>query len=414
MSDRRAFIARLAAIGAAGRALRFPLRTRLHVASSAPDDRAYWVDVLERIAHPVLASLALGKLRATMPVETSTAGNATRRDYTHLEAVGRLLTGIAPWLELGPDDTAEGKLRARYAELARRGIAMATDPSSPDFLNFTRGRQPIVDAAFLAHATLRAPRELWEKLDAQAKRNLAAALASTRVIEPSFSNWLMFMAMIEAALLAMGEPWDKSRVAYALHAHEDWYKGDGVYGDGPPFHWDYYNSFVIQPMLLDVLEAVAPQAPEWRAFADEETKRARRYAAIQERLISPEGTFPPIGRSLAYRFGALQLLGQVALRRELPDGVSAAQVRAAMTAVIRRMIEAPGTFDANGWLTIGFCGRQRGIGESYISTGSVYLCAAGLLPLGLAPSDEFWTGPSRPWTAQRAWGGADLAPDHAL
>ena len=36
--------------------------------------------------------------------------------------------------------------------------------------------------------------------------------------------------------------------------------------------------------------------------------------------ISPEGTFPAIGRSIAYRFGALQLLAQMALRRDLPAG----------------------------------------------------------------------------------------------
>jgi hypothetical protein len=26
---------------------------------------------------------------------------------------------------------------------------------------------------------------------------------------------------------------------------------------GPQFHWDYYNSFVIQPMLLEVIDAVS-------------------------------------------------------------------------------------------------------------------------------------------------------------
>ena len=112
---------------------------------------------------------------------------------------------------------------------------------------------------------------------------------------------------------------------------------------------------------------------------------------MQERLIAPDGSFPAIGRSLAYRFGAFQLLAQMALRRALPEGVSPAQVRGALTAVIRRTIAAPGTFDADGWLQIGFCGHQPGVGESYISTGSLYLCAVGLLPLGLPPADEFWS-----------------------
>ena len=145
-----------------------------------------------------------------------------------------------------------------------------------------------------------------------------------------------------------------------------------------------------------------------------EIARAQRYAAIQERLISPEGTFPAVGRSIAYRFGAFHLLAQAALRRALPAEVTAAQVRGALTAVIRRQVEAPGTFDDAGWLRVGFCGHQPSVGERYISTGSLYLCAVGLLPLGLPPGDGFWTDPSQPWTAQRAWSGQPFPIDHAL
>src|SRR5437763_15228899 len=129
----------------------------------APTDRQYWLDVLTRLAGPVLANLAEGRLRQRMPVEIAPAGNPERRDYTHLEAVGRLFTGIAPWLELGGDASPEGEQRQRYADLARRGLRAATDRRSPDFLNFARGRQPLVDAAFLAHAIVRAPRALWQR-----------------------------------------------------------------------------------------------------------------------------------------------------------------------------------------------------------------------------------------------------------
>jgi hypothetical protein len=40
------------------------------------------------------------------------------------------------------------------------------------------------------------------------------------------------------------------------------------------------------------------------------------------------------------------------------EGVSSAQVRVALTAVITRTIDAPGTFDAKGWLRIGLCGSS--------------------------------------------------------
>jgi hypothetical protein len=380
---------------------------------SRAGDRAYWVTVLRRLSDPVLNNLAAGTLKARMPVEQ--AAGATRRPaVTHLEAIGRLLAGIAPWLELADDRTAEGSLRRQYAELAVNAISRGVDPASPDFLNFTTDRQPLVDAAFLAQALLRAPRALRDGLPATARRQLIAALESTRAVVPGFNNWLLFSATVEAALFRLGAQWDRMRIDYALRQHEQWYKGDGAYGDGPEFHWDYYNSFVIHPMLVDVLEACGDETAAWKEIRTRVTQRARRYAAVQERLIAPDGSFPAIGRSIAYRCGAFHLLAQTALRRDLPDGVSPAQVRGALTAVIRRTIDARGTFDADGWLRIGFCGHQPGIGESYISTGSLYLSAVALLPLGLAPDDPFWSSPPQPWTSARAWAGEPFPIDHAL
>ena len=382
------------------------------VITRAADDRAYWVGVMRRLADPVLNNLANETLKLRMPVEQ--AADAKRQSVTHLEALGRLMAGIAPWLELPEDGTDEGRVRAQYADLARRAIDRAVDPASKDFLNFTRERQPLVDAAFLAQGILRAPRALHQALSDRTKKNLIAALESSRVTLPGFNNWLLFSATVEAALAKLGATWDRMRVDYALRQHDQWYKGDGIYGDGPEFHWDYYNSFVIQPMLLDVLDVVRGENAAWKDLATRADSRARRYAAIQERLIAPDGTFPAIGRSLAYRFGALQGLAQMALRRALPEGVSPAQTRAALTATIRKSVEAPGTFDANGWLQIGFCGHQPGVGERYISTGSLYLCSVGLLPLGLPPSDEFWSAPAQPWTSVRAWSGQPFPIDHAL
>lgn len=375
--------------------------------------RAYWVQSLIKIAEPVLENLAKGELKRRMPVEARDPGRA---QYTHLEALGRTLAGIAPWLACRGLQGEEEKQRARLASLAQEALDMATDPGSPDYLNFHQGMQPIVDAAFLAHAILRAPAVLWEALEARVQRNLVAALKATRVgRKPAFNNWLLFSAIIEAALARMGErDWDRMRVDYALRQHEQWYLGDGVYGDGPRFHWDYYNSFVIQPMLLDVLAAVGDEDPEWRRLKEPVLRRAQRYAAIQERLISPEGTYPVIGRSSAYRFGAFQLLAQIALMKSLPDGLSPAQVRCALTAVIQRTLSAPGTFDKDGWLTIGVCGHQPGLGEGYISTGSLYLCTTVFLPLGLPPEDPFWKDPNEPWTAQKIWSGGDAPIDRAL
>jgi hypothetical protein len=413
-SARRTFLKNFAAAGALASMKAAPASSSPLPKETGEDDRRYWVEVVTRVSDPVLRALSQQKLKVLMPVEAPHGNVADRRQFTYLEATGRLLCGIAPWLESGPAEGPEGSLRRQHIDWARAAIQAATDTESPDFTNFTQGSQPVVDAAFLAQAVLRAPTELWEKLDTKTRRNLVKALQSTRVIRPGFNNWLLFSAMVEAALCFMGEWWDRMRVDYALREHESWYLGDGMYGDGPQFHWDYYNSYVIQPMLLDVLDTVSKHSKDWDSMRPAVLARAQRYAAIQERLISPEGTYPAIGRSLAYRFGAFHLLASVALRRQLPEGVSPEQVRCALTAVMRRMIEAPGTFDANGWLTVGFCGHQPAIGEGYISTGSCYLCSAAWLPLGLPPDDPFWKNLPQPWTQQKVWSGKNVSTDHAL
>lgn len=374
-------------------------------------EREYLIKTLTRIADPVLEALSKNELRQQMPVEAKTAD---RKNYTYLEAFGRLLAGMAPWLELGEDRSPEGQRRKKYIELARICLHNATDPKGPDFMNFNSGEQPVVDAAFLAQALLRAPHQLWDPLDEQTKANIITALKSTRVIKPYYSNWLLFSGMIEAALLKFDHYGDPMRLDYAIRQHQLWYKGDGTYGDGPDFHWDYYNSYVIQPMLLEILQTLLEADKNQQGNFNRALQRARRYAAVQERLISPEATYPPLGRSLAYRFGAFQLLAKITLLKELPDGIQPQQVRAALYSVIKKQIDAPGTFDEKGWLQIGLYGHQPGIGETYISTGSLYLCSEAFLILGLPPSDEFWQGPDADWTAKKIWMGTDTPTDHAV
>jgi hypothetical protein len=374
-------------------------------------DRAAWVAMAYRLADPVLSHLAAGTLRARMPVEQQPGEDRT--GTTHLEAVGRLLAGIAPWLELEPDGTDEGRLRDHLRQLTRDGLRQGLDPTSPDALNFRQGAHPVVDAAYLGLAVLRAPR-LFATLEPTTSGRLIEAIQATRTIRPGFNNWLLFPATVEATLARLNEWWDPMRVDYALRQHAQWYVGDGTYGDGPEFHWDYYDSFVIHPMLTEVLDVVGFRTRFATELRVQHQERARRYATIQERLIGPDGTFPPIGRSLAYRAGAFHALAQSALRGALPDELAPAQVRGALTAVIRRTLGASGTFDADGWLRIGLAGHQPGIGERYISTGSLYLASLVLLPLGLPATHPFWADPPVPWTSQQAWSGEAFPTDHAL
>ncbi|WP_071133693.1 DUF2264 domain-containing protein [Millionella massiliensis] len=382
-------------------------------------DREYWAAQAYRMARPVLSNLAAGTLHEKMPIDQF--DNSGRAMYAHLEAVGRLLCGLAPWFEVSGDSipAAEAALRDELLGWAHAGLRHAVDPDSPDYLNFRKGYgQALVDAAFLAQGFLRSPRQLWDGLDTLTQRRVITEMKATRRFLPMYGNWLMFSATVEAFLRMAGEPLDLMRTDYAFRQLDDWYIGDGLYSDGPKYHNDYYNSFVMQPMLVDAGRIMnryyKSEAPYSDAQYGRICRRASRYAGVLERSISPEGTFPVVGRSILYRTGCMHSLAQASLLKMLPGDVTEGQVRAALTTVMRRMLEAPGTYDEGGWLTMGFCGSQKEAGETYLCTGSMYLASTIFLPLGLPAEDSFWTAPAQPWTTQKAWGGMPFPRDHAI
>src|SRR5437763_16008802 len=111
--DRRDFLKTAGVVSA------WPTTTREQTATPAANDRDVWIGVLRKLGDPVLNNLANGTLKARMPVEQ--AAGTDRRSVTHLEALGRLIAGIAPWIELREEP--------RYADLALRAIVRAVDPA---------------------------------------------------------------------------------------------------------------------------------------------------------------------------------------------------------------------------------------------------------------------------------------------
>ncbi|MDR3697487.1 DUF2264 domain-containing protein [Mucilaginibacter sp.] len=376
--------------------------------------RKRWLNFLEKLAHPVLTALSNDQLKEKMPVETATLSQAKERaKYSHLEAFARLLSGIAPWLQADNLSAEEKQLQGKYFQLALKSINNAVTPAAKDYMNWgDEGGQPLVDASFFAYALIRCPK-LWQGLDRDTQQKVVSALKKTHVIKPPESNWLLFGAMIEAFFITINEPFDAERIKYAINRHQDWYKGDGMYGDGPEFHWDYYNSYVIHPFLYDILKIASAKDPSYKLIRAKVFEHNLRYAIIQERLIAADGGYPPIGRSITYRTGAFHHLANMALQQQLPAQLKPAQVRCGLTAAIKKFTEAQGLFDTGGWLRIGLYGHQPSLAEGYISTGSLYLCAAILLPLGLPESNPFWSEANEDWTEKKLSAGIDLSADHS-
>jgi hypothetical protein len=386
-------------------------------AGNDSDDRGYMVDLLARMARPVLEPMSRGRLQSTFKPELSPTWDGRDSKVAYLECFGRLISGIAPWLALADDASAEGRLRAQLHGQALASFAHGVDPRSPDYLAWRGHGQALVDSAYFTNAFLRAPKRLWEPLDAATKRRVVQEIKGLRAVAPPYTNWLLFAAMNEAFLLSIGEQWDPVRIDLTLRKFSEWYVGDGWYADGPRFHYDYYGSYVIHPMLVEILEVLVAADAKFNALEPAELleqayKRMQRYGEHLERMIGSDGGYPPIGRSLTYRTAVFQPLGLLAWRKRLPDSLPEGQVRAATLAAQRAIFRHPSNFDANGYLTLGFAGHQPKLADWYSNAGSMYITAQSLLALGLPPGDSYWQAPALPWTSRRAFAGADFPKDY--
>ena len=379
-------------------------------------DRAYWCSLLYQMAEPVLRNMAEGKLQATMQTEVSPTWDGRNAKVIYMEAFGRLMAGVAPWLALPDDETEEGKQRQQLRAWALKSYANAVDPASPDYLLWEGEGQALVDAAYVAESFLRAYDRLWVPLDAKTKERYVACFTRLRAIDPPYTNWLLFSSTIEAFLAKAGAPYDTYRVNSAIRKVEEWYTGDGWYADGPSFTFDYYSSYVFHPMYLETLQAMKDAKARTRIhygdYYRRALRRAQKFSLVLERLISPEGTFPVFGRSIPYRMAAMPPLSLMAWYETLPAGLTNGQVRAALTAVMHRMFDQRENFNQGGYLTIGFAGRQPNIADWYTNNGSLYLTSLAFLSLGLPATHPFWTDAPQPWTSQKAWGGEPFPKDH--
>ena len=342
------------------------------------------------------------------------------RSVTHLEAFGRLarrhraLAGAARRTR-----PPEGRLRARYADLARRALAVAVDPVLPDFLNFTQrppaagGRRvPGPGPPARAARAARRPR----RGDAA---NLVRALESTRVIMPALQQ----LAALHAPRWRRASRRSARRgIACASTTRcastRSGTRATGSTATGPTFHWDYYNSFVIQP---DAARRAGDACGDDSAGLGGDA-RAGGHGGPNATPRSRSGSSRPRGRSP--RSAARSRIASAPSscsrrwrsRRELPGrGVARAGARRADRRHPPLDRGAGHVRRRRAGCASASAGHQPGVGERYISTGSLYLCAVGpAARSGLPAADPFWTDPPQPWTSQRAWSGQPFPIDHAL
>ena len=415
--ERRSFLQWASVFGLAGmvRAADVPVRESEIVAKPA-NDREYWAGLLDKIATPVLENMSKGLLVKNMEMQFGPTRDNRDKRVGYMEAFGRLIAGLAPFISLPDDNTAESKIRKRLRERTAQSLAHAFDPKSPDYLYWgtPQSRQPLVDAAYIAQALITAPDALWKPLSDTTKAQVIHEFETIRRIKPFDNNWVLFAAMIETFLLSIDVKVNAERIDSGIDRVTKWYVGDGWYSDGDHFHFDHYNGYVIHPMLTEILRVNVAKGRRDKKEFDTAYKRMQRYATFQERYISPEGTYPVVGRSSTYRAGAFWPLVKLANDGRLPETIKPAQVRCALTAVLKNTF-VPSTFTKGGWLQLGLVGdKQQNITDSYSNTGSMYITSLAFLPLGLSSSHEFWAAPFEDWTQRKAWSGKQFPKDYAV
>ena len=380
-------------------------------------DRQYWCSLAYKMAQPGLENMAKGELQKNMQTEFSPSFDNRNKKVLYMECFGRLMAGVAPWLTLPDDATAEGKQRKQLREWALASYKNAVDPQNPDYLCWGIGGQNLVDAAYIAESFLRAYDTLWKPLDEVTKKRYLKEFAKLRHIDPPYTNWLLFSSTIESFMAKAGGDFDEYRVNSACRKVEEWYVGDGWYADGPVFAFDYYSSYVFHPMYLETLQAMVDAKVnsrlDYQKYYDRELRRCQKYSIILERFISPEGTFPAFGRSIPYRMATMQPLALMAWYQTLPSDLSNGQVRAALTKVLHRMFDQQNNFNEKGYLSIGFCGNsQKNVADWYTNNGSLYMTTLAFMPLGLPADHPFWTDAAQPWTQVKAWNNQQFPKDH--
>ena len=288
-----------------------------------------------------------------------------------LESFARPLWGVA----------AAGASDDGWAGLAA-GLAAGTDPDDPAYWGHIADYdQRIVELPAIAFALAVAPGRLVAPGSAAAGR-IAAHLAQARGRRVHANNWLLFPALIEIGIGALGETRDTDAIVKAVAAVQRFHLGDGWYRDGETAQVDHYGGFAFHFYQL-LIAALAPDAVDRAAIA----ARAKAFAAGFVRWFADDGAALPFGRSLTYRFAAVAFFGACALAgvEALPWGEMKGYYLRHLRWWRRWPIARRG-----GILSVGYGYPCAAMAEEYNGAASPYWAFKAFVPLALGDGHPFW------------------------
>jgi len=362
--------------------------------------RKLWIDKLLNIIEKPLYYLSKLEFDKFTIKRSPNDNNKRDTNLGYLECFSRIFSGISPWLVLEKinDDYEYNKqqLIMSYILTCFENLFQYLDEK----MNLFIYDQSIVESAFICYGFIISKNKIWKKLTDNSKNKLISLFKKVRFLfkeNHKNNNWYLFHGIIESFFKIINIDYDNNFVQKMIINVNSWYCGDGFYSDGPSkFKMDYYNSYVIQPFYIEVLKIFKSE------LVDIAIVRSLRFSEFLERIIGEDGTFPPLGRSIVYRFGVFHLLSYCIYNKTISNDHCYGQLRYALTKVLNKIINKD-IFNDNGILELGFNSKQENISDNYSNTGSCYLTVLGFLPLGLNESDIFWLEPDKLFTQEACW-----------
>jgi hypothetical protein len=364
--------------------------------------RSLWLKQLRQLIVPVLDGFVTKTLKSVFTPQVAPDYNRPP-SAVYIELFCRTCMGTAPLFQNPCADTDD------IRKLLLQSFVVVFDEA---YIDWECGDQLLVEMANLAYAFIAYP-ALWSSLTMKTQLCILEIMKKAALIKPYKNNWILFKCILEVFLWKLKLRTTLTPIFKLLDEFESFYVGDSWYKDGPTFHMDYYNSFVILPFLVLIYDEIRSAHTSYQIRYTTAVRRLQRHAEYLERLIGVDGTFPLFGRSIIYRTAVFHTLA-FCVRIGLSDSLRYGQVRRALGRVHERMWSAP-NFDSGGFLHLGFQGQQLSLANPYSNNGSCYFTCLSFSPLGLPETHPFWTSAEQPYTQECAWVQlGDIKKDNAV
>ena len=346
--------------------------------------RADWVDCFADLSGAFARAAALGG----SPARALLYGAPREDPIPSIEGFARTSVAWGAWLGQRANPTAVGVGSARIdlLELHVRGLLDATDPGGAFYCGEIGDRdQRIVEAAEIATGLWLGRSRLLPALGRDGLRQVLEWLAKVDGKDVYEDNWVLFPALVASVRRHFGVALPDA----AIDAGIDWmlarYRGDGWYADGGGHAFDQYTGWAVHWHLLLWSRIEPERRPRTRALIE---RRFRTYLASIAPMFAADGTRPPFGRSLGYRFAAAAPFALAALFGI--DAVPHDVARRIAGGTIRRHL-ADGALDpTTGWFRRGVADERPDVLERYVSAGASAWAMHAFVALGLDASSRFW------------------------